>query len=461
MTFVIERAQKSDRTAILRTMEPYNMHHVPSVEVKELDLSCFFVAKIDGEIVGAAGYEMLSPTLAKTTLLGVLPEFTGLGIGQALQLARMEAVWKAGAKKLRTNADRPDTILWYKKHYHYSQIGTLAKLCPFGLADVDHWTTLETDLARYFSAREDAACARQEYLAHNDSHPLAPYPPLIINVCLTGMIPTKKSNPYVPVSPDEIIEDAIRVYDAGARMLHIHARDEEENPTPDARLYEKIIGTIRKERPGVICCATTSGRNWSDFESRSATLYLPEDARPDMASLTLGSLNFLSNPSVNSIEMVERLAMAMKEQGVKPELEVFDSGMINLAKYLERHKLIEGRKYFNILLGNINTAPATIGSLSSLAGALPANSIWAGAGLGFFQLPMNTAAIVAGGHVRVGIEDSIHYDYKKTQPASNEQLVKRVVRLAEELQRPIATAEETRRMLGLYPRQPQKLKKIA
>jgi uncharacterized protein (DUF849 family) len=286
-------------------------------------------------------------------------------------------------------------------------------------------------------------------MALNDAHPLAPYPPLVINVCLTGMIPTRSQTPHVPLSPDEIIVAAIDAYDAGARIVHLHARDADGRPTPDPAYYERIIKGIRRERPGMICCATTSGRNWSDFERRAAVLYLDGDVRPDMASLTLGSLNFLTNPSTNSIEMVERLAMAMLEQGVKPELEVFDLGMINLARYLERNGLIGGRKYVNLLLGNLNTAPATIGNLAALVAALPADSIWAAAGLGQFQLPMNVAAIVAGGHVRVGLEDSIHYDYAKTRLATNRQLVERIVRIAAELQRPVATADQARALVGI------------
>jgi 3-keto-5-aminohexanoate cleavage enzyme len=147
--------------------------------------------------------------------------------------------------------------------------------------------------------------------------------------------------------------------------------------------------------------------------------------------------------------MIERLAMAMKEQGVKPELEVFDLGMINLARYLERNGVIGGRKYFNLLLGNLNTAPATIGNLATLVAALPDNSVWAGAGLGQFQLPMNAAAVIAGGHVRVGLEDSIFYDYGRARLATNRQLVERVVRISGELQRPIATADEAREIAGV------------
>lgn len=253
----------------------------------------------------------------------------------------------------------------------------------------------------------------------------------------------------MPVTPDEIIEDAIRVFDAGARVVHLHARDEKGEPTPDAKVYEKIISAIREQRPGMVCCVTTSGRNWREFEQRAEVLDLKGPAKPDMASLTLGSLNFFTGPSVNALDMIERLAVAMKERDIKPEIEVFDTGMVNLAKYLERNRLIEGRKYFNLLFGNINTVPATIGNLSAMVASLPEDSLWAGAGLGLFQLPMNVASIVAGGHVRVGIEDAIHFDYAKEVVATNEQLVGRIVRIAGELQRPIATAQETRRMMGL------------
>lgn len=449
MNYTIEAAASTDREAILEVMLPFNMHHVPSPEMEELDLTCFFVARMNGRIVGAAGYKVLSPTTAKTTLLGVLPDYGGMGIGRALQHRRMEVLFKQGIITLTTNADRPDTILWYKKHYDYQEIGRLRKISPFGLDHVDHWTTLQTNLENYFGHLEERDRRRMEYMAANDAHPLAPYPPLVINVCLTGMVPSRAQTPHVPLSPDEIIEDAVRAYDAGARLAHIHARDPNGHPTPDEALYDKIIRGIRRERPGMICCATTSGRNWNDFQRRAAVLYLDPPARPEMASLTLGSLNFLTGCSVNSIEMVERLAMAMKEQGVKPELEVFDFGMLNLARYLERNATIGGRKYFNLLLGNLNTAPATIGNLAQMVAALPDNSVWAAAGLGQFQLPMNAAAIVAGGHVRVGIEDSIHYDYARTRLATNEELIQRLVRIAAEIQRPVATPAQARSIVGL------------
>ncbi len=232
-------------------------------------------------------------------------------------------------------------------------------------------------------------------------------------------------------------------------MVHIHARNEMGEPTFDEKYFESIIKGIRKQRPKLICCATTSGRNWNEFEKRSAVLYLDKDARPDMASLTTGSMNFFNQASINDPTMIQRLAIAMKEQGVKPELEVFDLGMVNFMKYMERNKIIEGVKFVNILLGNINTARADIRDLSLIVSSLPDNSIWAATGLGQFQLPMNTAAILAGGHVRVGIEDSIYYDYNKNVLASNVELVKRITRIASELQRPIASIDQTREMLGL------------
>lgn len=447
--FTVEIANRHDLPEMLHVLEHFNMHHIPSVEMDELILDQFYVARMEGKVVGLAGWKILQEKVGKTTLMAVLPEYNGHGIGKVLQHRRMEVLYNEGCETVITNADRPETIVWYMKHFQYHVVGHLKKLMSFGLETVDEWTTLECDLLTYFHEHHKKEEFRNNYIVENDCHPMSPYPPLIINVCLTGMVPTKNSTPYVPCSVDEIIQDAIDVYDAGARMVHIHARDEKGKPTPEVSYYEKIISGIRKERPGLVCCATTSGRDWSEFEKRSAVLYLDKSARPDMASLTTGSMNFVNQASMNTPTMIQRLALAMKEQGVKPELEVFDLGMINFIKYMERNGIIEGKKFINILMGNINTAQANIGELSSMINALPKDSIWAVAGIGQFQLPMNTAALVAGGHVRVGIEDSIYYDYGKTKLTTNKMLVERVVRISNELQREIATPEQTRDMLGL------------
>lgn len=447
-SIIIEKARETDRQAILDVMRPWNMHHVPSVEMEEMDLTTYFVARKDGKIIGAAGYAILSQTIGKTTLLGVLPEYQGSGTGKRLQNKRLEAMHRLGVKTVITNTDRPATIKWLKESYGFRETGILKKLMSFGDSYIDHWTTLELDLRAYM-AKRDREAATREYIARNEPHPLAPYPPLLINVCLTGMIPTKDKTQFVPLSVEEIIEDAIRMADAGAQIVHIHARDEEAKPTWRGDIYARILGAIRRERPSLVLCVSTSGRLWNDFERRSEVLQLTADSKPDMASLTLGSMNFPTGPSVNAPEMIQRLAQTMREKEIVPELEAFDLGMVSYARYLERHGLLPRAKYFNLLLGNLGTLPATIGNLSSMTAALPENSVWAAAGIGHFQLPMNAAGIVAGGGVRVGLEDNIYYDNGRARLASNEELVRRVIRIAEEMARPLATSEEARQMVGI------------
>lgn len=280
-------------------------------------------------------------------------------------------------------------------------------------------------------------------------HPLTPYPPLLINVCLTGMIPTKDMTRHVPISPEEISIQAIEAYDEGVRLVHLHARDENGNPTWRAEVYEKIISLIKYERPQMICCVSTSGRNWPELEKRSEVLLISGKGKPDMASLTLGSLNFPSSPSINSIEIISQLAKIMKDNEIIPELEIFDSGMINLVKVLESKGLMKEKKYFNLLLGSVNSIPASVKDLDYLVSKLPQNSIWASAGIGQFQLPMNIAGIIMGGHVRVGLEDNIYYDFQKKILATNLELVKRLRRVAEEIYRPIATPKEARQFVGI------------
>ena len=331
MNLTIEKATLQDRDEIIKVLTPWNMHRIPSPEAEEIDVACFFVAKKNKKIIGVSGYKLLPNQKGETRLLAVYPEFQGSGIGKALQDIRLEAMHKAGVNKVTTYADRPKIILWYKKHYGYYQTGTVKKVSSHGLDEIDHWTTLEMNLDAYFKTKDENEHRIKSYIQENDPAPLNTYDPLIINVCLTGMIPTKTSTPYVPVSVDEIVEDAINVYDAGARIVHLHARDTEGKPTYEARYYEAIITAIRQERPDLICCVSTSGRNFQKIEQRSEVLYLTGNAKPDMASLTLGSLNFATGPSINSLDTIQELALIMKEQGINPELEIFDSGMVNVA----------------------------------------------------------------------------------------------------------------------------------
>ena len=159
-SYKIRRATPEDREAVLAVMRPWNMHHVPSPEMESLDLSCFFVAEIGEAVVGASGYRILGEGRGKTTLLAVLPSYLGSGIGAALQDARLQAMAALGVHTVTTNADRADTIRWYKSRYGYREVGRLRKFHSFGHADIDHWTTLELDLAEYLRRAGEAGKAR-------------------------------------------------------------------------------------------------------------------------------------------------------------------------------------------------------------------------------------------------------------------------------------------------------------
>jgi 3-keto-5-aminohexanoate cleavage enzyme len=172
---------------------------------------------------------------------------------------------------------------------------------------------------------------------------------LVIDFTPTGMIPTKSLTPYVPVSISEIIEDVHFAWELGVTKVHLHARDRAE-----------IIGGIRKYAPGLVICVSLSGRTFNKFEERSKALELEGNLKPDMGSLTLSSLNFNKIASVNTPEMIQNLAEKMKDLGILPELEAFDAGMINFAKYLIRKELLIAPHYFNLLLGNIACAQADI-----------------------------------------------------------------------------------------------------
>jgi 3-keto-5-aminohexanoate cleavage enzyme len=279
-------------------------------------------------------------------------------------------------------------------------------------------------------------------------HPLRPYPPLI-NAALTGMVPRRDRVPHVPVTPEQIIADAQACFDAGATIVHLHARTSDESPEWRREAYAAFIPEIRERCPGIVVCVTTSGRTFSELEKRSDVLTLEGAAKPDMASLTLGSLNFRDVASVNSPQTIHALAERMAEAGIRPELEVFDTGMAYLAHALHAEGLLPLPIYANVLLGSPNTAPARLGALAQLVDALPTDVVWAAAGIGAFQLPINAMAVFAGGHVRTGLEDNGHFDHLTRTPATNAGLVGRVAALAGIAGRSLSTAAETRATLGL------------
>jgi 3-keto-5-aminohexanoate cleavage enzyme len=273
---------------------------------------------------------------------------------------------------------------------------------------------------------------------------------LIINFTPTGMIPTKDITPRVPVAPGEVVEQVLEVSEMGVNMVHLHAREPETGlPTYKKEVYAEITSGVRAKNKDLVISVSTSGRNFFEFEKRSEVLDLGGELKPDLASLTLSSLNFNKQASVNSPEMIQALARKMLEKGIRPELEVFDLGMINYAKYLIKKGWIKPPYYFNLILGNIACAQANMLSLGLMISELPPGAIWSVGGVGDSQLRMNAMAIVAGGGVRVGLEDNIWYDEARTRLASNRDLVDRVLDIANAMGRQPFAQETIREHLGL------------
>ncbi|MFC1993482.1 3-keto-5-aminohexanoate cleavage protein [Chloroflexota bacterium] len=274
----------------------------------------------------------------------------------------------------------------------------------------------------------------------------------IINFTPTGMIPTKKMTPSVPVSIQEIIEEVLAASEIGITMVHLHARDEQSGkPTYKAEVYGKIIGGIRKFRKDLVIVVSLSGRKFSEFEKRTEVLALDGEVKPDMGSLTLSSFNFNEQVSLNSPEVIQTMAEEMKQRGILSELEVFDIGMINYAKYLERKRLLESPHYFNLIFGNITCAQSDLLHVGVMIRDLPPHSLWSLGGLGDSQLPINSIAIAMGGGVRVGLEDNIWFDLTRNKLARNSDLIRRIHRIAEENERSIMTPAELRVLLNLEP----------
>lgn len=273
---------------------------------------------------------------------------------------------------------------------------------------------------------------------------------LVINLAPTGMIPTKKMTEFVPVSVNEVVEDVHQAWEIGISMVHLHARDPNTGvPTYKSKIYGEMIEGIRKFSKDLIICVSLSGRDFGEFEKRSEPLQLDGDLKPDMGSLTLSSLNFNKQASVNAPDMIMALAAEMKKRHIAPEFEAFDAGMINYAHYLHRKELITPPFYFNLLLGNIACAQADILHAGIMIRDLPENSLWSLAGVGDSQHMMNSLSIAIGGGVRVGVEDNIWFDRKRTKLARNADFLRRIHTIAEANERPLMTSAELRKRLNL------------
>ena len=269
-------------------------------------------------------------------------------------------------------------------------------------------------------------------------------PKLIITIAPTGSLPKKENNPDIPISPDEIIQDGIRCEKAGASIIHVHARNpEDESPSSDYGIFKEIYQGLKQET-NLIIQISTGGRAGGSYEERAERLLL----EPEMASLTTGSVNFPSSVYVNSPDLIKKLTTDMKTHQIKPEIEVFDVSMIQNALDLSEQNFIPGRPlHFNFVMGLKGAIPATIENLVHLKNSIPQGSTWTVSGIGVAQLPMGAHAITMGGNVRVGLEDCIYF--KRGQLASNVQLVERVAGLSRVMNRDVATPDEARKMLGL------------
>lgn len=266
---------------------------------------------------------------------------------------------------------------------------------------------------------------------------------LIITVALTGAETTKADNPHLPITPEEIAQAAYDAYQAGTAIVHLHGRDESGEATQDIEIYRRISELIRAQCDLIIQLSIGGGVGMSPQE-RSAPLAL----RPEMATLTTGTVNFGDGVFLNPRSVIEEFAARMKDLGIKPEVEIFDLGMISNVLYLVRKGLLSEPIHFDFVLGVPSGCAAMVKNLLHMVETIPPNSTWQVAGIGRHQLPLAVAAIILGGHVRVGFEDNIYYT-KGVLAESNAQLVERIVRIAGELGREIATPAEARAILGL------------
>ena len=269
---------------------------------------------------------------------------------------------------------------------------------------------------------------------------------LIITVGITGSRITHQQTPYIPITPQEIAQSGIEAWKAGASVLHVHVRDPKTGlGTQDLSLFKEVVDRLRSETDAILCLTTSGipGRNL-EFGER----LIPLSFNPELVSFDAGSINMRENVFLNPPEFLEILAKETLAKGIKPELEVFEVGMVyTCLRFLERG-LLKSPLHFQFVLGVLGGMAATAKSLLHLSEIIPQDSTWSVIGIGPGQLPMAVIAMVMGGHVRVGLEDNTYYS-KGVLAKNNAQLVERVVRIAKEFGREIATPQESRKILNL------------
>ena len=270
--------------------------------------------------------------------------------------------------------------------------------------------------------------------------------PCIITVAITGALPTKADNPAVPVIPSEQIESTHEAYEAGASLVHIHVREEDQSPSSDPDKYAAVQEGVRKYCPEMIIQFSTGGRG-RDQSKRGAMLC----HIPDMASLATGSVNFPKGIYENPPDIVDGLAMQMLEFWIKPEIEVFDVSMLYNAANLVKRGLLKEPAHVQFVMGIPNALPARRSLLEFLISELPdvlPGATWTAAGIARYQFDVNKWCLELGGHCRTGLEDNVKFN-KERLAASNAELVKKIVDVAGEYDRRAATPNEARGILSL------------
>lgn len=261
----------------------------------------------------------------------------------------------------------------------------------------------------------------------------------IINFTPTGT-QTTRDNSFAPLEENEIIDSVVEANELGITLVHLHARDENLNNTYKVKHFSKIIEGIRKYCPDLVLCVSMSGRNFPEVEKRTEVLQL----MPDMASLTLSSLNFQTGASVNQPDVILKLIEQMEIWGVIPELECFDTGMVNMANHLISKSILKPPYYFNVILGNIYNSQSDILSVANIKHQIPENSITTLGGIGVQQLRSNIYGLVDFDGIRVGLEDNLMF--RKGERATNSQLIKRVHRIMTELDLEVMSPIEFKKM---------------
>lgn len=275
----------------------------------------------------------------------------------------------------------------------------------------------------------------------------------IISVAVTGAWPTRKDNPTLPVTPQEIADDVYECWKAGAAVAHIHVRNDDGTPSTEFERYKETIEKIREKKDCDICINITSSGGTlgagSDDEDDEARIKPIRELLPEMCSYDCGTLNWQYNTIFeNHPRFLEKLGLETQKLNVKPEIEIFDPSMIYAAEYYMKKGILKAPCHFQLILGVAGGVKATIEDLVMLKNRLPEGSTWAASGIGRGHVPIMMATIAMGGHLRVGLEDNVFYS-KGVPAKGNVQLVSRAKRLLEEAGYEAATPDEAREILVL------------